>query len=234
MDHVLSQRLTSLGLLLAIASGVIAIGASGRALVSGPARVGGTTLVIGLPTETLIVFTAAAAALVALLLITGTWAKLVGVGLAFALAGTEAFMVTIAKTSTRFHANAAVHLETGGKILAAAFIVGIAGVVTMIVGARELVPDDADAPEHVDAAGLPARPGSASVAFGFSLLGVIFFPVAPVGVNLGLIAYGELTRARDYVPGRNLILTAIVIGTAWTSLWIVLVFATGIFSSHPL
>ncbi len=233
MDHITRQRLTSAGLVLAIISSLIALGAVGRPLVSGPGRIARHQLVISLPTDTVVVFVIAAAILVGLLLAAATWAKLLGAAVAFGLAGTEALMVTIAKTSTRFHSGAARHLESGGQILGVAFLVAVVGVVTMIAGARELVPPP-DAADDGDAAGLPVRSGNATVALGFSLLGVIFFPVAPVGVILGLIAFGEITQSHDRIPGRNAALTAAVVGTAWISLWVILVFARGIYAAHSL
>jgi hypothetical protein len=234
MDNLTRQRLTSGGLVLAIFSSLIAMTAAGRPLVSGPGRIAGRTLVIDLPANTIGVYVIAAVVLLAMLLLHPLWAKLVGAATAFGLAGTEAFMVTIAKTSTRFHPGAATHLESGGKILGVAFIVGIAGVILMIVGARELMPDPDRLTADLDAAGLPVRPGSAMVALGFSALGVIFFPAAPVGVILGLIAYMQITQARELVPGRNVALSAIILGTTWISLWVILVFGTGIWSAHPV
>ena len=232
MDHITRQRLTSAGCVLAIISSLIAIGAAGRPLVSGPGRITGHPLVISLPTETLVVFVIAAAILVALLLVAATWAKLLGAAVAFGLAGTEALMVTIAKTSTRFHSGAATHLGSGGQILGVAFLVAVVGVVTMIAGARELVPAP-DAADDADAANLPVRSGNATVALVFSLLAVVFFPVAPVGVILGLIAFGQITQSHDRIPGRNAALTAAVVGTAWIGLWVIF-FARGIYAPHSI
>jgi hypothetical protein len=226
------QRVMSVGLAFAVVSSVVAISAGGRALVSGPGRAGTSTLVIVLPSSTSLVFVIAAGVLLALLVIRGAWAKLVGAAVAFGLAGTEALMVTIAKTSTRFAAGASVHLERGGQLLAIAFVIAIVGVVVMIVGARELLPADGPTEPARDAAGLPVRPGAAVIALGFSLLGVVFFPVAPVGVIMGLVAYWQIVRAGDQVPGRNIALVAVILGTTWISLWTILVFATGIWSAH--
>ena len=234
MDNLTRQRLLSAGLVLGIISCLIAMAAPGRALVSGPARVAGRQLVIDLPANTVLVFVIAAVVLLAMLLLRGAWAKLLGAAVAFGLAGTEALMVTIAKTSTRFHPGAATHLESGGRILGIAFIVAIVGVVVMIVGARELMPARDEVAPGLDSAGLPVRPGSATVALGFSLLGVIFFPVAPVGVMLGLIAHTEIARARELVPGRNVALAAVILGTTWISLWVILVFGSGIWSAHTV
>lgn len=234
MDNLTRQRLISAGLVLAIVSSLIAISAAGRPLVSGPGRVAGRHLVIDLPANTVAVFAVAAVALVAMLLVAATWAKLLGAAIAFGLAGTEALMVTIAKTSTRFHPGATTHLESGGRLLGAAFVVGIVGVILMIVGARELMPASDTVSTDLDAAGLPVRPGNATVALGFSLLGVIFFPAAPVGVMLGLIAYTQIVQARELVPGRNVALAAVILGTTWISLWVILVFGTGIWSAHTV
>jgi len=234
VDNLTRQRLLSVGLMLGIISALIAMAAAGRPLVSGPGRVAGHQLVIDLPANTIVVFVIAALALLGTLLLSGTWAKLVGAAVAFGLGGTEALMVTIAKTSTRFHPGAATHLESGGQILGAAFIVAIAGVIAMIVGARELMPDPGSLTPDIDAAGLPVRPGSATVALGFSLLGVIFFPAAPVGVMLGLVAYTQIAKARELVPGRNVALAAVILGTTWISLWVILVFGTGIWSAHTV
>ncbi len=220
--------------MLAIISGLVAMAAPGRPLVSGPGRVAAHHLVIDLPANTIFVFVIAALALVGMLLLTAMWAKLIGAAIAFGLAGTEALMVTIAKTSTRFHSGAATHLESGGQILGIAFVVAVAGVVVMIVGARELMPEPDALATDLDAAGLPVRPGSATVALGFSLLGVIFFPAAPVGVMLGLIAYTQIVQARELVPGRNVALAAVILGTTWISLWVILVFGTGIWSAHTV
>lgn len=234
MDHIIRQRVTSTGIVLAIISSLLATGAAGRALVSGPARSTGRHLVTSLPTSTLIVFVVAGVVLIGLLLIAATWAKLLGAAAAFALAGTEALMVTIAKTSTRFHAGSTPHLEVGGRILGVAFFIAIVGLIAMIAGARELVPAPDLAPSGVDAADLPVRSGNATVALGFSVLGVIFFPVAPVGVILGLIAFGQITQSRDRIPGRNVALTAAMVGTAWISLWVILIFATGIYAAPSI
>ena len=233
-DNLTRQRLTSGGLVLAIVSSLIAMAAAGRPLVSGPGRLPGQHLVIDLPANTIFVFVIAAAVLLGMLLMVPTWAKLVGAAMAFGLAGTEAFMVTIAKTSTRFHPGAATHLDSGGQLLGVAFVAAIAGVLVMIVGARELLPEPERIATDLDAAGLPVRPGNAMVALGFSALGVIFFPAAPVGVILGLIAYMQIAQARELVPGRNVALAAIILGTTWISLWVVLVFGAGIWSAHPL
>jgi len=234
VDTLTRQRLTSAGLVLAIVSSLIAMGAVGRPLVSGPGRVAAHHLVIDLPGNTILVFVIAAVLLLGMLLIHATWAKLLGAAIAFGLAGTEALMVTIAKTSTRFHPGAAPHLESGGTILGVAFVVAVAGVIVMIVGARELMPESGSLGTDLDAAGLPMRPGSAMVALGFSLLGVIFFPSAPVGVMLGLIAYAQIVQAREFIPGRNVALAAVILGTTWISLWVILVFGTGIWSAHSV
>lgn len=234
VDNLTRQRLVSGGLVLAIVSSLIAMAAAGRPIVSGPGRVAGRHLVIDLPASTILVFVIAAVVLLGMLLMSPTWAKLVGAAMAFGLAGTEAFMVTIAKTSTRFHPGAATHLESGGQILGVAFVAAIAGVIVMIVGARELDPAPEGISSDLDAAGLPVRPGNAMIALGFSALGVIFFPAAPVGVILGLIAYMQIAQARELVPGRNVALTAIILGTTLVSLWAILVFGAGIWSAHPL
>lgn len=234
MDNLTHQRLLSAGLMLGIVSALIAMAAAGRPLVSGTGRTAGRQLVIDLPANTIIVFVIAAVVLLGMLLLRATWAKLFGAAVAFGLGGTEALMVTIAKTSTRFHSGATTHLESGGQILGIAFIVAIAAVVVMIVGARELVPDPNSIAPDLDAAGLPVRPGSATVALGFSLLGVIFFPAAPVGVMLGLVAYAQIVQARELVPGRNVALAAVILGTTWISLWVILVFGTGIWSAHTV
>jgi len=234
VETLTRQRLVSAGLVLGIISAVIAMAAAGRPLVSGPGRVAGSHLVIDLPANTILVFVIAALALLGMLLLRATLAKLLGAAIVFGLGGTEALMVTIAKTSTRFHSGAATHLESGGQILGVAFLVAIAGVIVMIVGARELMPSDGEHAPDLDAAGLPVRPGGATVALGFSLLGVIFFPAAPVGVMLGLVAYTQIAQARELVPGRNVALTAIILGTTWISLWSILVFGTGIWSAQPV
>jgi hypothetical protein len=234
VDNLTRQRLISAGLVLGIISGLIAMAAAGRPLVSGPGRVAGRHLVIDLPANIIVVFVIATVLLLGMLLLRATWAKLLGAAIAFGLGGTEALMVTIAKTSTRFHPGAATHLESGGQILGVAFVVAIAGVIVMIFGARELMPEpDSLAPDR-DAAGLPVRPGSAMVALGFSLLGVIFFPVAPVGVMLGLIAYTQIAQAHEPVPGGNVALAAVILGTTWISLWVILAFGTGIWSAHTI
>ncbi len=234
MGNLIRQRLLSTGLALGILSALIAMAAPGRPLVSGPGRVAGHRLVIDLPANTIFVFVIAALALLGTLLLRGSWAKLVGAAVTFGLGGTEAFMVTIAKTSTRFHPGAATHLESGGQILSAAFVVAIAGVIVMIVGARELIPEPGSRTPNLDAAGLAVRPGNATVALGFSLLGVIFFPAAPVGVMLGLVAYAQIAQARELVPGRNVALAAVILGTTWISLWVILVFGTGIWSARTV
>jgi len=234
VDNLTRQPLLSAGLVLGIISGLIAMAAPGRALVSGPARVAGRHLVIDLPANTIVVFVIAAVLLLGMLLMGATWAKLLGAAIAFGLAGTEALMVTIAKTSTRFHPGAATHLESAGQILGVAFVVAIVGVILLIVGARELIPAQDDRAPDLDAAGLPVRPGSATVALGFSLLGAIFFPAAPVGVMLGLVAYTQIAQARELVPGRNVALAAVILGTTLISLWVILGFGTGIWSAHTV
>jgi hypothetical protein len=234
VNHISRQRITSAGLALGVLSSLIAIMAAGRAMVSGPGKVAGVHLTISLPSNTIVVFVVSALILAGLLMLTGTWAKLVGVAVVFGLAGTEALMVTIAKTSTRFHSGAATHLESGGQILGVAFVVAMVGVVVMIVGARELVPQPDPSAQAVDPANLPVRAGNASVAFGFSALGVVFSPAAPVGVMLGLIAFGQITQSRDRIPGRNVALAAAIVGTAWITLWTLLVFATGIYAAHSI
>jgi hypothetical protein len=225
-------RFTSIGLGVAIVSALVAMTAGGRALVSGPGRVQGSALVIVLPNSTALVFVIAAVVLLGLVIVRASWAKLAGAAVVFGLAGTEALMVTIGRTSTRFPADAATHLQRGGQLLAIAFVIAIAGLLVMIVGARELMPTDGSSEPGLDSAGLPVRPGGAVVALGFSVLGVIFFPVAPVGVMMGLVAYWQIVRAGDRVPGRNIAFTAILLGTTWISLWTILVFATGIWSAH--
>jgi hypothetical protein len=228
------QPITSTGLLLAILSAVIAMSAAGRPVASGPGRVAGRHLAVNLPGQTMLVFIVAALLLLMALSVRVLWAKLVGVAIAFGLAGTEALTVAFARASTRFHPGASPHVETGGKILVAAFVAAMIGVVVMITGARELMPPPDGVTIGVDAAGLPVRPGGAMVALGFSLLGVIFFPAAPVGVILGLLAYWQITQAPEEVPGQNVALTAIILGTTWISLWTIVVFGSGIWSAHRL
>lgn len=234
MKQFRRQPITTIGLLLGILSAVIAMTAAGRPLVTGPARVTGAPLAINLPSGVLWVFVLAALVLLAAASLSPLWAKLVGAAVAFGLAGTQALMVTIAKTSTRFHHGSTPELGTGGRILAGAFVVGIVAVVVMIAGARELLAPADERAALRDASGLPVQPGSTMVAFGFSLLGVIFFPVAPVGVILGLLAYWQIIEAKENVPGRNLALTAIILGTTWISLWTILGFATGIWTAHTV
>jgi hypothetical protein len=228
------QPMTSAGLLLAAVSAIIAISAVGRPIVSGPGRVTGLPVSIDVPGQTMLVLIVAGALLLVAISVRAPWAKLVGAAIAFGLAGTEALTVGFARASTRFHPGATPHLEAGGILLVVAFIVAMVGVVVMIVGARELMPPPAGMTIDVDAAGLPVRPGAAMVALGFSLLGLIFFPTAPVGVILGLLAYWQITRATDNVPGQNIALTAIILGTTFVSLWTILVFGRGIWSAHGL
>ena len=234
MKQLRRQPITTIGLLLGVLSAVIAMTAAGRALVTGPARVTSAPLAIDLPAGVVWIFVLGAIVLLVAASLSAQWIKLAGVAMAFGLAGTQALMVTVAKTSTRFHHGAVPELGTGGKILATAFVIGIAAVVAMVVGARELLPAAADRAALRDASGLPAQPGSTIVAFGFSVLGVIFFPVAPIGVILGLLAYWQIIEADENVPGRNLALTAIILGTTWISLWTILVFATGIWTTHTV
>jgi hypothetical protein len=234
MKHFRRLPITTTGLLLGVLAAVVAMTAAGRPIVTGPARVSTVTLAINLPASVVWVFVAAAVVLLVMASLGAVWAKLVGAAVTFGTAGTAAFMVAIAKTSSRFHHAAVPQLASGGKILAAAFIIGIAGVVAMVVGARELLPPPEERAALRDASGLPVRPGSAGVALGFSLLGVICFPVAPVGVILGLLAYWQIIESEDDVPGRNLALTAIILGTTWISLWTIVVFGAGIWSAHTI
>ncbi len=228
------QPITSTGLLVAVISAIVAMSAVGRPIVSGPGRLTGLPVAITVPGQTLPVLIAAAVVLVVAWSVRARWAKLVGVAIAFGLAGTEALTVGFARASTRFHPGASPRLETGGTLLVVAFVIAMVGVVVMIVGARELMPPPEELTIGLDAAGLPLRPGSAMVALGFSLLGLIFFPSAPVGVVLGLLAYWQITQAPEEVPGQNVALTAIIVGTTWISLWTILVFGRGIWSAHGL
>ena len=226
--------ITSTGLLLAIVSAIIAMSAVGRPMVSGPGRLTGRTVTVDVPGQTMLVLIVAAVLLVVAFSAHPRWAKLAGVAIAFGLAGTQALTVGFARASTRFHPSASPRLEAGGTLLVVAFVIAMIGVVVMIAGARELMPPPDEITIGVDAAGLPARPGGAMVALGFSLLGLIFFPSAPVGVALGLLAYWQITQAPEDVPGQNIALTAVILGTTWTSLWTILVFGRGIWSAHGL
>ncbi len=203
-------------------------------MVSGPGRLTGRTVAIDVPGQTMLVLIAAAVLLVVALSANRRWAKLIGVAIAFGLAGTEALTVGFARASTRFHPSASPRLEAGGTLLVVAFVIAMTGVVVMVAGARELMPSPREITIGVDAAVLPVRPGGAMVAFGFSLLGLIFFPSAPVGVVLGLLAYWQITQAPKDVPGQNIALSAIILGTTWISLWSILVFGRGIWSAHGL
>ncbi len=215
------------GMVLAIISSLIAMTAAGKPLCTGIGRLGSSGLTTTLPMSTIAAFAVAAVVLVALITVAKRWAPVLASAVAFGLAGTEAIMVTIARTSSRFHPGTTTHLGSGGQILGIAFWVAVAGVIVLIIGARELLPDP-DARITLD--GAPHRSSQASTAVGASLLGVIFFPIAPVGVILGLIAYGQIIASNGRLLGRNLALTAILVGTAWISLWVIFVFATGIYS----
>jgi len=46
--------------------------------------------------------------------------------------------------------------------------------------------------------------------------------------------YTEIARARELVPGRNVALAAVILGTTWISLWVILVFGSGIWSAHTV
>ena len=234
MTNLRRQPITSTGLLLAVIAAIVAMSAVGRPMVSGPGRLTGLPVTIDVPGQTMLVLIVAAVLLVVMFSVRGRWAKLVGVAIAFGLAGTAALTVGFARASTRFHPAASPRLETGGILLVVAFVIAMVGVVAMIAGARELMPPADEVTIGVDAAGLPLRPGGAMVALGFSLLGLIFFPSAPVGVVLGLLAYWQITQAPERVPGQNVALTAIIVGTTWISLWTILVFGRGIWSAHGL
>lgn len=132
---------------------------------------------------------------------------LVGVLLATSAAATYGFTVAQARQSDRLSPSGEIEILMGGQILLLGTLLCAAGIVMVLLAAKDVEP--LPPPEDEEAA--RQRSPAALVALILSLLGM-FLPLLPaVGATLGAVASND-AAVRPGRPGRGMALAALVIG----------------------
>lgn len=156
--------------------------------------------VVGLGIATLLLLGAAA-------LSTRLMPHLAGVFLATTAAATFGFTVTQARQSGRLSPAGEIEILMGGQILLLGTLLCAAGIVMVLLAAKDVAP----LPPPEDELEARRRSPAALLALILSLLG-LFLPLLPgVGATLGAVAAND-AAARPGRPGRAMALVALVIG----------------------
>jgi len=201
-------------------------------LLRGPARGGGAPRTATFDQYLLVVGIVAAVVLAAAVVLPRLWAHLAGITVATAIVFVAALQLAASRRSRNFAAEADLVLLGGGKAVAVAVAVGLAGIVTTLVGIRHSPRPQAARRTDGDADESRTAP-RAIAAFALALVGILLALVPPLAIAFGVLGLMDVRESEGRLRGSGLATAAIVIGILTFSLYITVVGVTMLAGEPP-